>query len=50
MKKRTSTGWTTDFPAILDLKGQGRFALGFYHQRAAYRQASAERKAERESE
>jgi len=33
-----------DFPAILSLHEQGRFALGFYHQRAAYRAASAERK------
>jgi len=33
-----------DFPALLSLHEQGRFALGFYHQRAAYRAASAERK------
>jgi CRISPR-associated protein Csd1 len=34
-----------DFPAILGLHEQGRFALGFYQQRAAYRAASAERRA-----
>jgi len=34
-----------DFPAILSLHEQGRFALGFYHQRAAYRTTSADRKA-----
>jgi CRISPR-associated protein Csd1 len=34
-----------DFPAVLSLADQGRFALGFYHQRAAYRQRAAERKA-----
>jgi CRISPR-associated protein Csd1 len=33
-----------DFPAVLSLPEQGRFALGFYQQRAAYRTASAERK------
>jgi CRISPR-associated protein Csd1 len=35
---------TPDFPAILSLPEQGRFALGFYHQRADYRRASADRK------
>lgn len=33
------------FPAILNLPEQGRFAVGFYHQRATYRAASAERRA-----
>jgi CRISPR-associated protein Csd1 len=36
---------TPDFPAILSLPEQGRFALGFYHQRAEYRRQSAEKKA-----
>ena len=35
---------TPDFPAILPLPAQGRFALGFYHQRADYRRQSADRK------
>lgn len=30
------------FPATLDLEGQGRFALGYYHQKAEYRRRSAE--------
>src|SRR5262249_46311395 len=34
-----------DFPALLSLPEQGRFALGFYHQRADYRKQSADRKA-----
>jgi CRISPR-associated protein Csd1 len=33
------------FPLQLSLRDQGRFALGFYHQRADYRRASQERKA-----
>jgi CRISPR-associated protein Csd1 len=33
------------FPAVLDLEGQGRFALGYYHQKADYRRRAAERKA-----
>jgi CRISPR-associated protein Csd1 len=33
------------FPNILTLKDQGRFALGYYHQRAADRAAASERKA-----
>lgn len=33
-----------EFPATLDLEGQGRFALGYYHQKAEYRRRSAERK------
>lgn len=32
------------FPAALDLEGQGRFALGYYHQKADYRRRTAERK------
>ncbi len=32
------------FPASLDLESQGRFALGYYHQKADYRRATAERK------
>jgi len=39
------------FPASLDLEGQGRFALGYYHQKAEYRRRTAERKeAEAEAE
>ncbi len=32
------------FPPSLDLEGQGRFALGYYHQRAEYRRLDAERR------
>ena len=32
------------FPATLDLEAQGRFALGYYHQRTEYRRRTAERK------
>ena len=32
------------FPPSLDLEGQGRFALGYYHQKAEYRRLAAERK------
>ena len=32
------------FPSSLDLEGQGRFALGYYHQKAEYRRRSMERK------
>lgn len=32
------------FPGSLDLEGQGRFALGYYHQKAEYRRRSSERK------
>ena len=32
------------FPPSLDLEGQGRFALGYYHQRAEYRRLAAERR------
>ena len=36
-----TNGSCPDFPTLLDLKGQGRFALGFYHQRAEFRKASS---------
>jgi CRISPR-associated protein Csd1 len=32
------------FPATLDLEGQGRFALGYYHQKAEVHRRTAERK------
>jgi CRISPR-associated protein Csd1 len=32
------------FPATLDPEGQGRFALGYYHQKADYRRRTTERK------
>ena len=32
------------FPPTFDLEGQGRFALGYYHQKAEYRRLTAERK------
>lgn len=32
------------FPSTLDLEAQGRFALGYYHQKANYRKRTAERK------
>lgn len=41
----TITSDLADFPQILSLPQQGQFALGFYHQRSAYRQQAAERKA-----
>ena len=34
----------TDFPAALNLEQQGRFALGYYHQKAEYRRRTTERK------
>ncbi|HSI85906.1 MAG: type I-C CRISPR-associated protein Cas8c/Csd1 [Candidatus Methylacidiphilales bacterium] len=34
----------TSFPETLDLEGQGRFALGYYHQKAEFRRRSAEAK------
>lgn len=43
-----AAGADPDFPAMLSLIEQGRFALGFYHQRAEYRRLSAERKAREE--
>ncbi len=38
-----------EFPPTLTLEEQGRFALGFYHQKADYRRISAENRAEREA-
>ena len=38
------------FPATLDLEGQGRFALGYYHQKADYRRRTAERKEQQATE
>ena len=42
---RPSESEPADFPALLSLPNQGRFALGFYHQRADYRSESADKKA-----
>ncbi len=39
-----ATALGSEFPATLDLEGQGRFALGYYHQKADYRRRTAERK------
>ena len=38
------------FPPSLDLEGQGRFALGYYHQKADYRRRTAERKEQQATE
>ena len=38
------------FPPALDLEGQGRFALGYYHQKADYRRRTAERKEQQATE
>ena len=38
------------FPAALGLEGQGRFALGYYHQKAEYRRRAAERKEQQKEE
>ena len=38
------------FPATLDLESQGRFALGYYHQKADYRRRTAERKEQQVTE
>ena len=38
------------FPPALDLEGQGRFALGYYHQKADYRRRTAERKEQEAAE
>lgn len=38
------------FPSSLDLEGQGRFALGYYHQKADYRRRTAERKEQQSTE
>lgn len=42
---RGSADSDPDFPALLSLPEQGRFALGFYQQRAAYRAATLDRRA-----
>jgi CRISPR-associated protein Csd1 len=39
-----ATALGSQFPGTLDLEGQGRFALGYYHQKAEYRRRTAERK------
>jgi CRISPR-associated protein Csd1 len=39
-----------EFPQTLDLEGQGRFALGYYHQKAEYRRRSSERKEQQAAE
>lgn len=44
-----STALGCEFPPTLTLEEQGRFALGFYHQKADYRRISAENRAEREA-
>lgn len=46
---RPSADGDPNFPAVLSLAEQGRFALGFYQQRAAYRTATLERKAAEEA-
>jgi CRISPR-associated protein Csd1 len=38
------------FPATLDLEGQGRFALGYYHQKAEVHRRTAERKEQQTNE
>jgi CRISPR-associated protein Csd1 len=38
------------FPGTLDLEGQGRFALGYYHQKSEYRRRTAERKEQKAAE
>lgn len=38
------------FPPSLDLESQGRFALGYYHQKAEYRRRTAERKEQQATE
>ena len=38
------------FPAALSLEQQGRFALGYYHQKAEYRRRTAERKEQQTAE
>lgn len=44
-----STSLGNDFPSSLSLEQQGRFALGYYHQKADYRRRSAENKEAREA-
>lgn len=43
-----STALGHEFPPSLSLEQQGRFALGYYHQKADYRRRSAENKEARE--
>jgi len=43
-----STALGIKFPSSLSLEQQGRFALGYYHQKADYRRRSAENKEARE--
>jgi CRISPR-associated protein Csd1 len=43
-------GGTADFPSLLSLPEQGRFALGFYHQRAEYRRQSSDKKMARSAD
>ncbi|QDU62403.1 CRISPR-associated protein [Planctomycetes bacterium Pan216] len=45
-----SPGLPPDFPAVLNLVEQGRFALGFYHRRAEYRRRNQDRKIQKEAE
>lgn len=47
--EQISTALGCEFPPTLTLEEQGRFALGFYHQKADYRRISAENRAEREA-
>lgn len=44
---RPTAAEQANFPSLLSLPDQGRFALGFYHQRADYRSDSDDKKAER---
>lgn len=45
-----SSALGNNFPSSLSLEQQGRFALGYYHQKADYRRRSAENKEAREAE
>lgn len=47
--EQISSALGAKFPPTLTLEEQGRFALGFYHQKADYRRISAENRAEREA-
>jgi CRISPR-associated protein Csd1 len=47
--EQISAALGASFPPTLTLEEQGRFALGFYHQKADYRRISAENRAERET-
>ena len=44
-----TTALGCEFPPTLTLEEQGRFALGFYHQKADYRRISTERRDERDA-